>query len=69
MVRVGPDAYAEALQRPHAREMDFTWSIHARHGLRGCGWCTAEDKEACAWLRRGLAYAESLPARGQDLIQ
>jgi TfoX/Sxy family transcriptional regulator of competence genes len=24
MVRVGKDAYAEALTRPHAREMDFT---------------------------------------------
>jgi len=24
MVRVGPDAYDDALQRPYAREMDFT---------------------------------------------
>ncbi|MGI9262050.1 MAG: TfoX/Sxy family protein, partial [Woeseiaceae bacterium] len=24
MARVGPDAYEDAMQRPHTREMDFT---------------------------------------------
>jgi hypothetical protein len=53
MVRVGPDAYVEALQLPHAREMDFTGvrcgarstsilkeSQRTKHRSRGCsgGW-------------------------------
>ena len=63
MVRVGPDAYAAALQLPHAREMDFTG-----RSMRGMVYVDpdgiSEDDELEAWLLRGLAYAESLPPRG-----
>jgi len=64
MVRVGPDAYGDALQLPHAREMDFTG-----RSMRGMVYVDAggisEDGQLEAWLHRGLAYAESLPPKGQ----
>ena len=62
MVRVGPDAYADALDRPHASEMDFTGRpmkgmvYVARPGIR-----TA--KLLKDWVDRGVSYARSLPAK------
>ena len=62
MVRVGPDAYAEALSRKHAREMDFTGRpmrgmvYVAKPGTR-----TARQLES--WVERGLAFAKTLPKR------
>jgi TfoX/Sxy family transcriptional regulator of competence genes len=62
MVRVGPAAYAEALARPFARELDFTGRpmkgmvIVAKPGF-------AEDADLRAWVARGLAFARSLPAK------
>ena len=62
MVRVGPDAYEEALAQPHAREMDFTG-----RPLRGMvyvekpGFRTGKQLEG--WLERGLAFARTLPAK------
>lgn len=62
MVRVGPDAYEDALDQPHARPMDFTGrpmkgflyvdppGIESDEGLR-------------AWAQRGIDYALSLPAK------
>ena len=62
MVRVGPDAYAEALQLPHAREMDFTG-----RSMRGMVYVDpdgiSEDDDLEAWLLRGLSYARSLPPK------
>ncbi len=62
MVRVGPDAYAAALQLPHAREMDFTG-----RSMRGMVYVDSngisEDDDLEAWLQRGLAYARSLPPK------
>jgi len=62
MVRVGPDAYAESLQLPHAREMDFTG-----RSMRGMVYVDpdgiSEDDELVAWLERGLTYAQSLPPK------
>jgi TfoX/Sxy family transcriptional regulator of competence genes len=62
MVRVGPDAYTEALQLPHAREMDFTG-----RSMRGMVYVDpdgiSEDLDLEAWLQRGLAYARSLPPK------
>jgi TfoX/Sxy family transcriptional regulator of competence genes len=62
MVRVGPAAYQTALRLPHAREMDFTG-----RSMRGMVYVDsegiAEDDDLEAWLRRGLGYAESLPAK------
>ncbi len=62
MVRVGPDAYAEALGLPHAREMDFTG-----RSMRGMVFVShdgiAEDEDLEEWLRRGMAFAGSLPPK------
>lgn len=61
MVRVGPEAYEAALARPHAREMDFTG-----RPLRGYVYVSqagVRDRRALrAWLDRGLAFANTLPA-------
>ena len=62
MVRVGPTAYDEALALPNAREMDFTG-----RPMRGfvfvdvAGIATRDDLEQ--WVDRGVAFAESLPAK------
>lgn len=62
MVRVGPNAWAEALARPQAREMDFTgrslkgFVYIAEDGL-------AEDDDLRSWLALGVAHAESLPPK------
>jgi hypothetical protein len=62
MVRVGRDAYEGALARPHTREMDLTgrpmrgFVLVDPAGIRTRG--TLEG-----WVDRGLAFAESLPAK------
>ena len=53
MVQVGPDAYLEALARPHAREMDFTGRSMRGHGLRRSR-RDRRDANLEAWLQRGL---------------
>lgn len=62
MARVGPVAYAECLRLPHAREMDFTGKP-----MKGLIYVApdgiAEDEDLLAWLKRGLAYAASLPPK------
>jgi TfoX/Sxy family transcriptional regulator of competence genes len=62
MVRAGPDAYAEALAQPHAREMDFTG-----RAMKGFVYIACEGFEADAdleqWVGRGVAFAASLPAK------
>ena len=62
MVRVGPDAWADALAQPGAREMDFTGrSLKGFVYVDGEG--TAEDHDLRAWVQRGLAFAGSLPPK------
>lgn len=62
MVRVGPDATDDALAQPHTRVFDMTgrpmrgWILVARDGV-------ASDGELAAWVRRGVAFARSLPAK------
>ena len=62
MVRVGPDAYPEALAAPHAREMDFTG-----RSMRGMVFVSeegiVEDEDLEDWLQRGMVFAESLPPK------
>jgi len=62
MVRVGPEAYDEALALPHAREMDFTGKP-----LKGMVYVdsegVSEDSELAAWVDRGLAFAGKLPPK------
>ena len=62
MVRVGPDAYDDALSRPHVRLMDFTGRpmrgmvMVGRDGI-------ASDKWLREWVEAGLAFATSLPPK------
>ena len=62
MVRVGPEAYAEALAQPHARQMDFTGKP-----LRGFVYVDPlgieSDEDLEAWIERGTRFARSLPAK------
>ncbi len=55
MVRVGPDAYDEAVAQPHARPMDFTG-----RPLKGMVYVAPEGLRTRAaltrWVRRGLAF-------------
>lgn len=61
-VRIGPDAWAEALARSGAREMEFT-------GRSMKGWVTVEgaadlsDEDLDAWAQMTLAFVASLPAK------
>ncbi len=62
MVRVGPDAYEDALAQRHAREMDFTG-----RPLKGMVYVSSggieDDEDLDGWVTRGVAFAESLPAK------
>jgi len=62
MVRVGPEAYEDALAQRHAREMDFT-----RRSMKGMVYVGCEGIEADAdlesWVGRGVAFAGALPAK------
>jgi hypothetical protein len=60
MVRVGPNAYADALKKPFARPMDFTGKPMAGYVFvdpKG----TTEDDALEDWVRRGLKFAATLP--------
>ena len=62
MVRVGPDAYEDALTQPHAGLMDLTgrpmkgWVLVQLEGL-------ASDAALSQWVQRGAAFAATLPAK------
>ncbi len=62
MVRVGPEAYDDALAQPHARVFDMTgrvmrgWVVVAAEGI-------ADDGALGDWVRRGADYARSLPPK------
>lgn len=62
MVRVGPDAYEDALTLPGAGEMRFTGKP-MRGFVQVDGEALAEDEDLRDWLDRGLAFAESLPPK------
>lgn len=62
MVRVGSEAYDEALSLPGVREMDFTGKP-----LRGFVYVAADAFETAAslqeWVERGLAFVRTLPPK------
>ena len=62
MVRVGADAYTDALARPHVREMDFTGRpLKGMVYVSATGVRTAKQLEF--WVDRGTQFAKSLPAK------
>ena len=62
IIRVGPDAYDESLEKPHAKVFDITgramkgWIMLDAEGF-------AEDDDLRDWLDRGIDFASSLPAK------
>ena len=62
MLRVGPQAHAEALTMAHARAMDFTG-----RPLKGMVYVAAAgtraDADLEAWVDRALTFVSSLPAK------
>jgi TfoX/Sxy family transcriptional regulator of competence genes len=62
MARVGPQAYEEALKRPHAHEMDFT-----HRPMRGFVTvepeAIAEDDDLRVWLDLCLEFVDTLPPK------
>jgi TfoX/Sxy family transcriptional regulator of competence genes len=64
MVRVGPDAHADAVGMPHVRPMDFTG-----RPMRGFVYVApagvAGDPELRRWAGAGAAFAASQPPRNR----
>ena len=62
IVRVGPDAYAEVLEKPHTRPFDITgrpmtgWVLIEPEGI-------AEDEQLDSWVQMGINFTLSLPAK------
>ncbi len=62
MARVGPGQYDDALQLPHAREMDFTGRpmkgfVHVEpEGFES-------DPDLSAWVQRSLDFIATLPPK------
>ena len=63
MLRLGKPGAAEALTEPHTRPMDFTGKVLSTMlFVEPAGIAAPADLEA--WVRRALAFAESLPPKG-----
>ena len=62
MLRVGPDAYEDVLDRDHAREMDFSG-----RALRGMVYVASDgfaaDDELRGWLEPAVDFAGGLPPK------
>ena len=62
MVRVGPDAYEEALRGNAVREMDFTG--RPMRGMIYVGKAGIKtDAKLSEWIEKGLRFAKSLPPK------
>lgn len=62
MVRIGPDAYDEALQQAHVKEMDFTG--RPLKGMIYVDRAGVESRTGLAkWAGAGVAFASSLPPK------
>jgi hypothetical protein len=62
MVRVGPEAHAEALARPHVRPMDFSGRPMQGYVYVGPAGISA-DAELADWVGAGADYAATQPPR------
>lgn len=62
MVRVGPQAHADALREPHARKMDFTG-----RPMKGFVFVSGDglgsDADLLRWIERGVRFADTLPRK------
>ncbi len=63
IVRLGPGGYEQALERPSVRPFDMTgrpmkgWIMVGPEGVR-------TPDQLAGWVRQGIAFAQSLPAKG-----
>ena len=64
MVRVGPEQYAQALKKPHARKMDFTGKP-----LNGFVYVAPpgfeSDEDLASWVKLSLSFVSSLPPKSR----
>ena len=62
MVRVGPDAHADALAQPGARKMDFTG-----RPMKGFVFVSVDrlekDSDLGEWIERGMKFASTFPPK------
>ena len=62
MVRVGPQAHADALREPRARKMDFTG-----RPMKGFVFVSGDglgsDADLLRWVERGVRFADALPRK------
>jgi TfoX/Sxy family transcriptional regulator of competence genes len=63
MVRVGPDAYADALARTGVREMDFTG--RPMRGIVMVGPEALKGRALRTWVQRGLDFVTSLAPKSR----
>ena len=62
MVRVGPERHGEALERPHARPMDFTG--RPMRGMVFVAPAGVRNEAALrSWVDQALQFAATLPAK------
>ena len=62
MARVGPERYADALQQPHARAMDFSGKpMKGMVFVEPAGFDS--DSELKAWVDRTLEFVGTLPPK------
>jgi hypothetical protein len=62
LVRVGPEAYQGALDRPHARPMDFTGRPLTGFVFVGPSG-SRTDAAVATWIRQANEFVSTLPAR------
>lgn len=62
IIRVGPEAYIDSLNRPGARPFDLTGRpMNGWVSVRSAGFET--DQSRREWIEQGLAFAKTLPAK------
>lgn len=62
IIRVGPERYHDALERPHARSFDMTGRPMRGWVMVGPGKYEADD-DLGAWVQQGIEFALSLPPK------
>jgi len=59
IVRIGPEAYEEALNSTHTLEFDITGRSWVMVSSKGLG----SEEDLAAWVQRGVSFARSLPKK------
>ena len=63
IVRLGPERYEEALDQPSVRPFDMTGRPMKGWVMVGSAAVRTEE-QLSGWIRQGVAFARSLPAKG-----